>query len=63
MKSIKLVLPILVGLLTLFPTLALGTLRVGDPAPDFSIPDTAWVNHRLSEQRGKVVMLLFWQEF
>jgi hypothetical protein len=27
------------------------------------IPDTSWVNHHLTEWRGKVVMILFWQQF
>lgn len=51
----------LVGLLAFLPATALAVLRVGDPAPDFTLPDTAWVNHSLTELRGKVVVLLFWQ--
>jgi hypothetical protein len=33
----------------------------GDPAPNFTLPDTAYVNHSLSDYRGKVVQLFFWQ--
>lgn len=33
----------------------------GTPAPDFTAQDTAWENHTLSELRGKVVLLNFWQ--
>ena len=37
------------------------TPGVGDKAPNFSLPDTAGVNHSLAEFRGKVVLLTFWQ--
>ncbi len=33
---------------------------VGDPAPDFSLPDGNGATWRLSDQRGKVVVLLFY---
>lgn len=42
---------------------AFATLNVGDSAPDFNIPDTAWVNHHLTDWRGKVVMIQFWQQW
>ncbi len=54
---------VLLMVLALTPTAALAVLNVGDPAPDFAIPDTAWVNHHLTEWRGKVVLLQFWQQF
>ena len=54
---------ILAALLTLVPATAFATLHVGNTAPDFSIPDTANVNHTLSQYRGKVVHLLFWMAF
>jgi hypothetical protein len=59
----KALLVVLLMVLALAPTAALAALNVGDQAPDFVIPDTAWVNHSLSEWRGKVVLLQFWQQF
>ncbi len=32
----------------------------GDPAPNFTLPDTAGVNHSLTDYAGKVVQLFFW---
>ena len=54
---------LLLAVLVLAPTAAFAVLNVGDQAPDFNIPDTAWVNHHLTEWRGKVVLLQFWQQF
>jgi peroxiredoxin len=34
--------------------------QVGQPVPDFSLPDLEGRIHRLSELRGKVVVLNFW---
>lgn len=34
--------------------------QVGKPAPDFAVPDLDGKIHRLSEQRGKIVVLNFW---
>jgi len=59
----KALLLVLLAVLALAPTAALAKLSVGNQAPDFNIPDTAWVNHSLSEFRGKVVMILFWQQW
>jgi len=53
----------LLTVLALAPTAAFAVLNVGDQAPDFNIPDTSWVNHHLTEWRGKVVMILFWQQW
>lgn len=50
----------LLAALALAPSAAFAVLNVGDAAPDFSIPDTAGVNHHLTEWRGKVVMIQFW---
>ena len=51
---------VLFGLLTLLPATALAVLQVGQEAPNFTLPDTAGVNHQLSEFRGRVVLLNFW---
>jgi len=48
-------------ILMLAPALLMAYPAVGDTAPNFTIPDTAWVNHSLTDYRGKVVQLLFWQ--
>jgi len=34
--------------------------RVGDPAPDFSLPGTSGTTYSLAEQRGKPVVLAFY---
>jgi len=36
------------------------TLHEGQPAPDFSLPDSEGAQWRLSDHRGKVVVLLFY---
>jgi peroxiredoxin len=35
-------------------------VKVGQPAPDFTLPDIHGKNYRLSELRGKVVLVNFW---
>ena len=55
------VLLVLCALLTLVPATALAVLHVGDAAPNFTLPDTAYANHSLTDYRGKVVQILFWQ--
>ena len=60
MKSNVRRLVVLFGLLTLLPATALAVLQVGQEAPNFTLPDTAGVNHQLSEFRGRVVLLNFW---
>jgi len=37
-----------------------GRLAIGRPAPDFSLRDLSGKTHRLSDYRGKVVMINFW---
>jgi hypothetical protein len=49
------------SVLTLAPALLMAWPQVGTPAPDFTLPDTAYVNHSLSDYRGSVVQLFFWQ--
>jgi len=36
------------------------TLKVGDPAPDFVLPDQAGVAIRLADLRGRRVVLYFY---
>jgi peroxiredoxin len=43
------------------PAILMAAPGVGDPAPDFTLPDTAGVNHSLTDYTGKVVQLFFWQ--
>jgi peroxiredoxin len=38
---------------------SLERLSIGTPAPDFALPDLAGVRHKLSEYRGKDVLLIF----
>ena len=35
------------------------TLKVGDPAPDFTLRGTGNITFKLSDQRGKNVVLVF----
>jgi peroxiredoxin Q/BCP len=36
------------------------SLRIGDPAPEFSLPGSDDRIHRLSEHRGKRAVVLAW---
>ncbi len=48
--------------LLLAPALLWAWPQPGDPAPNVSIVDTAWVSHTIpAEYRGHVVQLFFWQ--
>ena len=47
--------------LLLVPAILSAWPQPGTQAPDFTIPDTAYVNHSLSDYRGQVVQLMFWQ--
>jgi peroxiredoxin len=47
-------------LLVLLAGLALAWPQPGEPAPNFSVPDTAGVYHSLASYRGSVVQLFFW---
>jgi hypothetical protein len=49
------------AVLALIPAVLAAQPQPGQPAPDFSVADTAWNTHQLSEYRGKVVQLFFWQ--
>lgn len=57
MKRLLLILPVFV----LLAGSAMAQPRPGDPAPDFTVQDTAWQNHSLYDWYGKVVVLNFWQ--
>ncbi|HUH96230.1 MAG TPA: redoxin domain-containing protein [Anaerolineales bacterium] len=35
-------------------------MLIGESAPDFALPDLHGTNHRLSDQRGKIVIVNFW---
>ena len=49
------------GVLALSAGAALAGVEVGQPAPDFSLPDTNGQNHRLSQYKGKWVVLEWYQ--
>ncbi|MBN2538171.1 redoxin domain-containing protein [candidate division WOR-3 bacterium] len=49
-----------VALVALAPSVAPAVLQVGQEAPNFTLPDTAYVNHELTEWRGRCVLLNFW---
>ncbi|MBA4380221.1 MAG: hypothetical protein C0393_06035 [Anaerolinea sp.] len=35
-------------------------MELNQPAPDFSLPDLSGQTHRLSDHRGRIVILNFW---
>jgi peroxiredoxin len=35
-------------------------MQINDPAPDFELPDLQNIPHRLSNYRGKIVIINFW---
>jgi peroxiredoxin Q/BCP len=45
------------GLMILGGGIASAELKVGDSAPDFNLPGTDGRTHRLSEMKGKTVVL------
>src|SRR6202050_5335820 len=49
------------GILTLSAGAALAGVEVGQPAPDFSLPDTNGQTHQLSQYKGKWVVLEWYQ--
>jgi hypothetical protein len=49
------------AVLAAVPAMMMAYPAVGDPAPNFILPDTAGVMHSLVDYSGKVVQLFFWQ--
>ena len=47
--------------LAAIPAMVMAWPQPGTPAPDFTLPDTASVNHSLYDYQGQVVQLFFWQ--
>jgi hypothetical protein len=47
--------------LAAIPAMVLAGPGIGTLAPNFTLPDTAYVNHSLYDYSGKVVVMLFWQ--
>ena len=47
--------------LAAIPAMVVAWPQVGTLAPDFTLKDTAGVDHSLSDYQGKVVQLFFWQ--
>jgi len=47
--------------LAALPAMMMAGPGVGQPAPDFTLPDSAGVNHSLYDYAGKVVPIIFWQ--
>ena len=35
-------------------------MQLNEPSPDFELPDLQGISHKLSDQRGKIVILNFW---
>jgi hypothetical protein len=56
----KLLLALIV--LAAVPAMMMAYPAVGDPAPSFTLPDTAGVMHKFpADYAGNVVQLFFWQ--
>ncbi len=50
----------LIACAVLAPTAARAEVGVGQPAPDFALPDQNGKIHKLSDYRGKIVVLAFY---
>jgi hypothetical protein len=49
------------GIILGFASAGFAAPNAGDPAPDFTEPDTAGVMHTLSDYTGNAILLNFWQ--
>ena len=47
--------------LAAIPVMVMAWPQPGTLAPNFTLPDTASVNHSLYDYQGQVVQLFFWQ--
>ncbi len=47
--------------LAAIPAMVVAWPQPGTVAPNFTLPDTASVNHSLYDYQGQVVQLFFWQ--
>lgn len=52
---------IALAVLAAVPAMIMAYPQPGDPAPNFTLPDSTGTNHQLVDFAGKVVMLNFWQ--
>ena len=49
--------------LAAIPAMLVAWPHPGEPAPNFTLPDTANVNHSLTDYAGSVVQLFFWESW
>ena len=48
------------AVLAAIPAMMMAGPGIGTPAPNFTLQDTAGVNHSLYDYQGQVVQLFFW---
>jgi hypothetical protein len=52
---------LVLAILAAIPAMVMAWPQPGTLAPNFTLPDTASVNHSLYDYQGQVVQLFFWQ--
>ncbi|MDD2891079.1 MAG: hypothetical protein PHE49_10655 [bacterium] len=52
---------VLIGYMMIMASSCFAFPRGGDPFIDFTLPDTNWVSHSVSDFAGKVIWLNFWK--